>query len=138
MKGVVLALGLAAGPALGHGVELAAIEGGVGVAARYEDGSPMARAEVKIYAPGESEAFQEGSTDRDGRFLFHPTTNGSWRVHLDDGLGHGGEHAMDINSAGAAEPARTRPSRSAGLLAGLGVIWGLFSSYGWYRAKRGR
>lgn len=140
MKIAGLLLALSACSVWGHGVEISTIKGGAGVSAVYSDGSPLAFAEVKVFAPGEHESFQEGMTDREGRFVFHPTTNGSWRIHLDDGMGHGGDTLIDIDPAGLPNrlPSPRRGTKASNILVGLGVIWGLFGTYGWYRAKRGR
>ncbi len=120
-----------------HGIEAAVVAGGVGVEARYADGSAAAFAEVKLYAPGDERVFQEGLSDREGRFFFKPTTSGIWRVSIDDGMGHALTHDIEVRDPGfvATAPAAPR-SRGAELLAGLGFIWGLFGTLAWYRARK--
>jgi nickel transport protein len=135
-----LLLLFAATAAFGHGVEMETIEGGIGLSARYADGAPLAFAEVKVFAPGETDTFQEAQTDREGRFLFRPTTSGVWRVHIDDGMGHGGEFPIKIDHtlSSVSQGPSARASQRLALVAGLGIIWGLFGCYGWYRAARRR
>jgi nickel transport protein len=135
-----LLLLFAATAAFGHGVDVETIEGGIGISARYAGGAPLAFAEVNVFAPGETETFQEGQTDREGRFLFQPTASGVWRVHIDDGMGHGGEFPIKIDRAlsPAAASSAARMPRGVSLVAGLGIIWGVFGCYGWYRAARRR
>ena len=126
------------GFALAHGIDALPIEGGRGVAVRYADGSPASFAEVKVRAPEGGAVFQEGLTDREGRFVFFPATSGVWRVAVDDGMGHAVEVDLPFQVAAASEasPARTRATKSTALVTGIAVIWALFSSYGWWRARR--
>ncbi|HMP74892.1 MAG TPA: hypothetical protein PKE12_01225 [Kiritimatiellia bacterium] len=128
---------LAATGTLAHGIDAHLIEGGAGIAVRYADGTPAAFAEVKIHPPHNDELFQEGLTDREGRFVFHPTTNGVWRIAVDDGMGHAVAVDLPVGSLPAppAAPAQ-RMSRTLGILTGISLIWALFSSYGWWRARR--
>lgn len=55
----------------------------------FDDGSPMAFSEVKVYRPGEDESLsQTGRTDKNGYFAFIPDADGKWLVKADDGTGH--------------------------------------------------
>ncbi len=91
---LVLALGAVgwAVPVLAHGVELehrrvSSIE----LEARFETGEPMAQAQVLVYAPNNpTEAWQQGTTDDQGRFSFVPdeTLSGNWEVMVRQ-AGHG-------------------------------------------------
>lgn len=91
---LALALGMVgwAVPVLAHGVELdhrrvSSIE----LEARFETGEPMAQAQVLVYAPGNpTEAWQQGTTDDQGRFSFVPdeTLPGPWEVMVRQ-AGHG-------------------------------------------------
>jgi len=125
------ALGLVLGlPALclGHGTGYAVVEGGTGVKATYDDGSPMAYCDVAVFAPGDpSTEYQTGTTDRNGCFAFFPDTNGNWRVTVDDGMGHlvtanivVGPEMLHVR-AGA--NGRDRLGRS---IVGVSVIFGVF------------
>lgn len=118
---------LAAAPAGAHGLSAASIEGGVGAEFRYDDGTPVAFSEVKVLAPGESHVYQEGFTDREGRFLFRPSTQGVWRVRVDDGLGHAFEFLVNADSIGASPlPDLTIMPRPMALAVGLCAIFGIF------------
>ena len=137
MKGIAawaLALGVAA-TAAGHGVTHAPVEGAVAVAFGYDDGTPMAWAEVRVFAPGEAEPAWEGGTDAAGRVAFVADRPGTWRVAADDGLGHRAEARIEVDAEGhggmAARAARG-PGRIAG---GLGVLFGFFGLWAWARAR---
>lgn len=94
---LALVLALGAGgwglPVLAHGVvlehrQVASVE----VVAQFDTGEPMANAQVIIYAPeNPTEAWQQGSTDDQGRFSFVPdeTLPGTWEVMVRQ-AGHGG------------------------------------------------
>jgi nickel transport protein len=91
---LVLALGAMgwAAPVLAHGVEIEHRRvSSVEVQARFETGEPMAQAQVLVYAPGNpTEAWQQGTTDDQGRFSFLPdeTLPGTWEVMVRQ-AGHG-------------------------------------------------
>ncbi len=56
----------------------------------YDDGEPMRYAEVKIFAPDDQKLeYQNGRTDKLGRFAFYPTKEGEWKITVSDGMGHG-------------------------------------------------
>ena len=121
-----------AGAAGAHGVELIKEDSPTAqVRAMYSDGEPMNYAEVVLYAPDDlKRAFQRGRTDRLGRFAFCPHQKGSWRVVVNDGMGHQIDEKIAVGQAAKAGP-RALP-RAAGLpmaykvLAGLSLIFGLF------------
>jgi nickel transport protein len=55
----------------------------------YADHNPMPYAEVLVFSPADKEIeYQNGRTDRKGRFAFYPNIPGVWRIQADDGLGH--------------------------------------------------
>lgn len=133
----ILLIGLFAGDLWAHAIETTIITGGVGIVARYADGSPAAYAEAKVFAPGDDRPFQEGLTDRNGIFLFMPATSGTWRLEIDDGMGHVIEQrvsAHDQSSSMRATPPRL--TRTWALVTGIGLIWGLFGTWGWWRARK--
>ncbi|MGF1516434.1 MAG: carboxypeptidase regulatory-like domain-containing protein [Nodosilinea sp.] len=121
---LVLALGLASCglPVLAHGVELEHRQvSSVEVLARFDTGEPMVNAQVLVYAPDEpNEAWQQGTTDDQGRFSFVPDADqpGSWEVMVRQ-AGHGAIVTIPIsdgNGAGAnnGEPtSTTEPSASS-------------------------
>lgn len=137
-KWILLLLICPTGDIFAHGIEALPIEGGRGVAARYADGSPVAFAEVKVRAPGEETVFQEGLTDREGRFVFFPATSGVWHVAVDDGMGHATGIDLPVTDATAAAPApvEVRAPKFAAPVTGIAIVWALYSSYGWWLARR--
>lgn len=126
-------------PVFAHGVEGVRIEGGTGIAAMYSDGTPMAFAEVIVHAPDTSDkVFQEGLTDREGRFVFYPPIHGQWVVQVDDGMGH--VLRMELDVSDALEPLTVAPAKGsplAGAVTGVGVIFGLFGCWALWRGRRG-
>ncbi len=56
----------------------------------YDDGEPMSYAQVKIFSPDDQKIeYQNGRTDKMGRFAFLPITGGEWKITVSDGMGHG-------------------------------------------------
>ena len=50
------------------------------------DGKPMANAEVRVFAPGETATpFTTGRTDADGKFAFGADRDGFWSAQASDG-----------------------------------------------------
>lgn len=73
-----------------HGVECSFFDKGVGIKAHYSDQEPLSYCETKIYSPdNRNEPYQQGLTDRNGRFIFSPDKPGKWKVEINDGMGHG-------------------------------------------------
>ncbi len=79
-------------PSWGHGVNLEyQLVNQVQIQARYDSGTPMAQAQVLVYAPGNaSSPWLRGTTDAQGRFSFSPEANqpGYWQVMVRQ-AGHG-------------------------------------------------
>ena len=112
------------------------------ITARYNDGEPMNWSEVRISAPDSDIEFQNGRTDRNGRFMFFPDGQGLWEVVVQDGMGH--RLALEINVTHESDEKATAlpttslggKNRLVGLVAGLAVIFGLCGFfYGW-KARR--
>jgi nickel transport protein len=133
---------------LAHGVQGTVQSGGLAVACRYSTSEPMDYAKVTVLAPGSSQPFQVGHTDKNGRFCFFPDAPGEWRVTAEDGMGHRLEVKVPVTdqntlktlppAAGADSVAHTRSLR---VLTGLSAIFGLSGLLFWIqgiRAKRGR
>lgn len=122
----------------GHGIELELITGGHGIRAYFYKGDPIASAGVRVWAPGnDSEPFQEGWTDANGCFMFYPHTGGTWRIDIDDGMGHVARKVIEVSPDGVVSSrAPYRGSRVQGVITGLSVIFGLFGIYA-LRRRRG-
>lgn len=123
---------------LGHGVEHTVIEGGVGIEVSYADGTPMNYSDVTVFSPLDSATeFQQGLTDKNGRFVFFPDATGAWRVTVDDGMGHAVSTDIEIRegmSVGVKEPPRF--SRLQGIIIGVSVIFGIFGISSWFCARK--
>ena len=102
----------------------------------YSSGDPMAYAKTLVYAPDDGETeYQNGRTDRRGRFAFVPDMPGTWRVVVSDGQGHRVGAEVDVppeNGLGphSGKPVRGRSAtplreRAAGRMRGPGIALGL-------------
>ena len=123
---------------MAHGTGANRIDGGVGVVARYDDGSPMSYCDVKVFSPsGGAKPFQEGLTDKNGGFLFAPDENGEWRIVIDDGMGHSIAEEVVVGAGSRAVMAE-RPvvPRYLGILMGICVIFGMAGIAFYLTAKR--
>lgn len=121
-------------PCRAHGVD-GAIERAEGfcVTSRYDDGEPMSYAAVEIKAPDSKIGFQNGRTDRNGRFMFKPDAPGRWQTIVQDGMGH--RLAFDVEvgeDPGAMERVHAGktatgpvPGHFRNILTGLAIIFGL-------------
>lgn len=120
--GLVLAFAAQA-HSLGVGVEIA--EQTVIVRTRYADGA-FPDADVLVYSPGApgDQPFQSGKTDRGGVFSFVPDAAGSWRVIVDDGMGHYKEVEVAVGGGAPAAPEPFSPPllRLAAAAVGLAAL----------------
>lgn len=97
-----LAIHLPQGSVFAHGVVIStAQENGLPVSTfHYADGIALSYGEVKIWAPGDAEVeFQNGRTDKNGRFAFIPDQSGTWRVEVTDGMGHAATAKHEVQVA---------------------------------------
>ncbi len=85
---------------LAHGITRTIDQGkSMVVTALYDDGEPISYASVKVFAPGKGDVeYQNGRTDKNGRFAFVPSEAGDWLVRLDDGNGHGFEEHVKVDA----------------------------------------
>jgi len=104
-------------------------------------GTPLAVAHGVRHSVSEGATVVAATSDRNGCFAFLPDTNGTWKVTVDDGMGHLAEARIDIDSAGGrhAEEAH-QADRLSGAVVGISVIFGCFGVYAMLsgRAKRRR
>ncbi len=146
---------LAPHPAAAHGTNYRILDPGaaIAVAFLYSDSRPMRYAEVLVFSPEDEEIeYQNGRTDRNGRFVFYPDAPGKWRIQADDGTGHlesvsveiaGGEDD-DARWEGVAD--RSEPlghdhehngvPRLWGILLGISLIGNLFWGFYMLKAKK--
>jgi nickel transport protein len=78
-------------PVSAHGTDYRILSDAPAVSAEffYADGEPMRYAEILIFAPeNDTVEYQNGRTDQNGRFAFVPNAPGSWKIRVNDGMGH--------------------------------------------------
>jgi len=115
-------------PGWSHGVQLEyQLVNQVQIQARYDSGTPMAQAQVLVYAPGAaSSPWSRGTTDAQGRFSFSPDANqpGYWQVMVRQ-AGHGQSVTVPVGKVTAA-PGAKPPTAGLGQrwLPIAAVIWG--------------
>lgn len=134
----VLLLWLIVGPltVCAHAVHGRIESTAVGVQFLYDNGSPMTDAEAVVRAPGDEAPFWVIATDPNGRIAFVPDRAGKWVVTADDGLGHAISQHIEIDEAGVAHDHHHVGSRLNGIMAGVGVIFGLFGMAAWWSSRR--
>ncbi len=135
---IVLALAGTAHVCLGHGIRAVRVDGGVGLCATYDDGTPVTFGDVRVFAPGiNDKPSLTGTTDRNGYFMFRPDTNGTWLVAVDDGMGHAIRQEITWDGPAAAPAPRSeRMPKRYGLLTGLATILGVFGWSAFWKLKR--
>lgn len=158
-----LAAVLLAAPAHGHGIAVDVTVDGTTLrgAARYSDRSPVAREQVFLFSPPQSqEPIASVTTAGDGRFTFEGAPGRSYRVMIDAGEGHEVEREVTVPAAAAAAPAPaagglTRAELDAALLplredlarlerqwrltdlfAGLSYLFGAYGLVAWLRSRK--
>lgn len=131
---------LMATPAWSHGAHIEyEMTQAIQLTARYDNGAPMAEAQVTVYSPSDpANAWQKGVTDAEGRFIFAPDSaqSGNWEVQVRQ-AGHGDIVAIPVAEAAPDhDPEALIPSTptsasgsedGTGLQKGLmvaAVIWG--------------
>lgn len=146
---VLVTVGLAACPYIvaAHGTQGWLEErSGICLVAQYDDGEPLRFGEVVITAVEDGEEFQNGRTDRNGRFLFVPDRQGKWRVIVSDNMGHRLVLGKTLSVDGAGNTVvlkeetdnGTRWSKSKNALVGLSLLFGGTGwLYGWRQRRRG-
>lgn len=131
--------------AYGHAIEGTIIHGGIAVELRYADGSPAAGTQVSVFAPAATNPTFQFLADETGRIVFFPNTCGLWKIEADDGMGHLVVLSTEIDPKPGSPPDNLAPTfarlcmnRFWPALAGLGCIWGIFGTMGWWMASRRR
>ncbi|MGM0453934.1 MAG: hypothetical protein ACQERN_12280 [Thermodesulfobacteriota bacterium] len=120
---ILVMTGLLAVPAtsLAHGTDYRVTEDSRVVAAEffYSDQSPMRYAEVLIFSPENDEVeFQNGRTDRNGRFAFCPKKPGKWHVKVNDGMGHAVDAVIEVPASNAQKDAADNASENERTIVG--------------------
>ena len=104
---------------LAHGASIGYSEtSAITIEAKYDDGTPMANAQVVIYAPSDrATPWLKGTTDDSGNFTFVPDTNaenvGDWDIKVRSS-GHGDITSIPITGDLEGDAADTQLSSDGG------------------------
>jgi nickel transport protein len=107
------------------------------IIARYDTGTPMAEAQVAVYAPDEPNTpWLTGVCDEEGRFSFVPDTSqpGIWDVQVRL-AGHGGIIHIPVGETTAAEGGGGFSHLQIGLMAAC-VVWGSVGTALYFSRRR--
>jgi nickel transport protein len=86
--------------AFGHGTDYRLIRKEAVVAAEffYSDKTPMRYAEILVIKKKKEKVeYQNGRTDKNGRFAFLAETPGEWQMKVNDGMGHAVHATVTVN-----------------------------------------
>jgi nickel transport protein len=133
-----------------HGTDYRVLDDTPVVAAEFlhSDKDPMRYAEVLVFSPeNKNVEYQNGRTDRNGRFAFCPEMPGKWLIKVNDGMGHAvrAEVSVDFPETeseaikGLADkdtPAARGTSKWIKVILGLSIVLNLF--LGMYVMKKGK
>lgn len=133
---------LTAAVALAHDLEIRPLLAppAVLVTAAYAGTEPVPFAKVQIFSPADSaHEFQAGNTDKNGKFSFVPDRSGTWRVVIDDEIGHRQEASVQVpegfaSGAGTAAHGAAGASRIERAITGIAILLGLTGL--WYGRSR--
>ena len=99
--------------AIAHGSNITVTQQAVEIQATFEDGSPMATAQVRVYAPNRPETpLLNGTTDKQGKFWFTPNAEGNWEVTVRQ-AGHGQTTTFVVEAATASSTAEAEKPLSS-------------------------
>jgi nickel transport protein len=135
---------------MAHGTGHRMINDGTAVTVEffYSDNEPMSYAEVFIFAPNDHKMeYQNGRTDRKGRFSFYPSIPGAWRIEANDGMGHKEVGIIEIQKETSDETTSktisamdaNQTARQSGFLkmiAGLSLILNLFMLFCLWKSRK--
>lgn len=139
ISSLLFLLGVRDNPVFAHGAHytIGKAEAMV-IRVEYDDGQPMSYAEVKIFSPDDPKVeYQNGRTDKNGRFSFWPEEGGEWKVTVSDGLGHSVVANIWPDDKGDTE----LPRQSSGFkrwqkaIMALCVVWGFLGLAFFLQAK---
>jgi len=103
----------------------------------YAGSEASSYASVEIFDPsGSKTEFQNGRTDAKGFFSFVPDRMGTWKVIVDDEMGHRVETQIDLTDVSDVTLSASSQPLWQKTLTGLSVIFGFTGFlYGW-KARR--
>lgn len=117
------------------------------IEALYDDDEAMSYTETQVFHEPDTMPFQTGRTDKNGRFLFSPDGPGTWRVEVEDDMGHAVILKQEIgNDPGnpkdecVQKPEVSSKGRdnASGLMGGMGIISFVFSVFFWISGRKNR
>jgi nickel transport protein len=123
---------------MAHGINHKPLKGGLGIEATYLDGSAMADCDVEIFSPEDKDTpFQTAQADKNGRIVFFPDKAGTWKVNVDDGMGHRLETTIKVDKEmNADETDKGQLQQWQKILMVLCLIFGLTGVYYYYLANK--
>jgi len=114
------------------------------VKATYAGSEPVPFAKIQIYSPADpSKEHQSANLDQRGFFAFVPAQSGSWKVVVDDELGHKSTlqvtvpEAFDSSSnANSGNQGLTGTARLERALLGISLLVGITGFWYGYKSRR--
>lgn len=103
----------------------------------YSTGDNAPFAQITVFSPGPTDSeYQNGRTDRLGRFAFAPNQSGEWRIMMRDGMGHAITHTLTVGPLTTTSPPVIRdgaarfatPLRA---LLGISILINLYAAIGY-------
>ena len=122
------------GKAQAHGAKIKYREtSAITIQAKYDDGKPMAKAQVVVYAPSDrATPWLKGTTDDGGNFSFVPDTNpenvGNWDIKVRQS-GHGDITSIPIGDRQLVNASQTQLASAAGYSASQKIV--MAAAVGW-------
>ena len=119
---------------LAHGADIQYREtSAIAIQAKYDDGTPMANAQVVVYAPSDrATPWLKGTTDAAGNFSFVPDATaenaGNWDIKVRSS-GHGDITTIPIANGKLTDLADTRLSSAAGYTPSQKIV--MAAAVGW-------
>lgn len=115
-----------AGPAGAHGIAVTLRgTGAATVAFHYTDGTAMAGAEYRVFAPGGDFPVATGSTGAGGEVPLRASTDGRWRIEVEDRAGHASRARLDVADGRVALAGQRIPDWFVAVSLFLNVLLGL-------------
>lgn len=147
----LLALMIPPGVLYAHGTDYRILDrpGVVGIEFFYSDQEPMRYAEVLIFSPDDEKVeYQNGRTDKKGRFAFCPSHAGLWKIQVTDGIGHAVQAEVGVQSQADGrvapkctqadgKPLFTEGSILSRTFLGLSVLFNIFMGLYIWKRKSG-
>jgi len=112
-----------------HGSAIEVTPNAVAINATFDDGTPMADAQVVVFSPNDPKTpWKKGQTDAAGQYLFAPASDmpGAWEVVVRT-AGHGGTTTFAVDASGTSVVAPSAAATTAAMpkwLSMAAVVWG--------------